>query len=382
MSPVEILIYSDIEREAAAPIVAQIKAAGTAPILLRLNSDGGSVFAGYAIYNALSAHKPGVTAQIDGIAASTASWLAMTGNPVLACANSMLVIHNPSIQMAGGADQLRSEADTLDKIKASIVAAYVRKTGLPADQLATMMDAETWLSATEAKAFGFVDEIIDDTAGVSMKFDTAHFKNTPSNLLHSMKRIKDYVNKLTALGVSNLKPDAPEDEVHTALMNKLDELAGHQDRLAAIGKETNNCYNSLDDLYNERNTLFGAHNAAVVEVANLKKQFDAASATAAEAQNKLAEAQTTLTNRAAELQTASNKLEVSNGHVNRLESLCGLQGIDPKNAVKHVDDPAASTGKKTLSQWTADMQAAKTPEAKNTVRLALETAITTKQIAK
>ena len=105
-------------------------------IHLRINSPGGSVVEGTAIYNALRRHKGGLTVHIDALAASMASVIAMSGSPVYIADNALLMIHNPWTVSAGDSDQLRKEADLLDKLKSTLVNAYVRKTGMEQDQVA------------------------------------------------------------------------------------------------------------------------------------------------------------------------------------------------------------------------------------------------------
>ena len=134
---------------------------------LRINSPGGSVVEGTAIYNALRRHKGGLTVHIDALAASMASVIAMAGAPVYIADNALMMIHNPWTISAGDADQLRKEADLLDKLKSTLVNAYVRKTGMDQNQVAEMMDAETWLDAVEAVALGFADAIEEGVAAAA-----------------------------------------------------------------------------------------------------------------------------------------------------------------------------------------------------------------------
>jgi len=136
-------------------------------IHLRINSPGGSVIDGTAIFNALRRHEGGVTVHIDALAASMASVIAMAGMPVLMADNALLMVHNPWTISMGSADDLRKEADLLDKLKANIRNAYQRKTGLPEEQLQDMMDAETWLDSVDAVALGFADAIEEGVAAAA-----------------------------------------------------------------------------------------------------------------------------------------------------------------------------------------------------------------------
>jgi ATP-dependent protease ClpP protease subunit len=136
-------------------------------IHLRINSPGGSVVEGTAIYNALRRHKGGLTVHIDALAASMASVIAMAGAPVYIADNALMMIHNPWTVSMGDSDQLRREAALLDKLKDSLRNAYVRKTGMEADRIAQMMDEETWLDAVEAVALGFADAIEEGVAAAA-----------------------------------------------------------------------------------------------------------------------------------------------------------------------------------------------------------------------
>jgi ATP-dependent Clp endopeptidase proteolytic subunit ClpP len=385
---VEIYFYADLRRSDAIDYVAAIKAAGDSPILLRINCDGGSIFAGYAICTALRAHKPGVTAQIDGVAASTASWIALAAQSVRASSSSYFIIHNPQTDAEGEADDLRSAADQLDKIKADIVSTYCAKTGLTPEQVSAMMDEETWLDANQALAFGFVDEIIDSIFEPEMclHFDTTRFRKTPQNLLHPMKKLRsDIINRLSTLAV-NIKEEDSDEALHQALMAKLDELVAYRDRLAAINTEVSKNYQSIDDLYNEMSGLYTQHEASEKELADLKKLYDSAVSTGTEATEKAAGLATEITNKVTELSQVQNRvtdlqnqLTAAGENTARLEQLCGLKGIDPKNAVPHVDEPAV---RKTRAEFENELRATKDPAARAQIAASFENALKTGAIAR
>jgi ATP-dependent protease ClpP protease subunit len=136
-------------------------------IHLRINSPGGSVVEGTAIYNALRRHQGGLTVHIDALAASMASVIAMAGAPVYIADNALMMIHNPWTVSMGDSDQLRREADLLDKLKSTLVNAYKRKSGMEEEEIEEMMNAETWLDAVEAVALGFADAIEEGVAAAA-----------------------------------------------------------------------------------------------------------------------------------------------------------------------------------------------------------------------
>lgn len=161
-SPAEVLLYDVIGAwgVSAKQFAEDLKASAGSAITLRINSPGGDVMEGAAIYNILRSDGRQVTVHIDGLAASMASVVAMAGHKVVMPANALMMIHNPWTVAMGDADQLRKDADLLDKVKAQIVGAYQAKCGdkKTHEQLVEMMDAETWLDGAEAVAAGLADE--------------------------------------------------------------------------------------------------------------------------------------------------------------------------------------------------------------------------------
>ena len=151
-------------------------------IRLHINSPGGEVFDGFTIYNVLKRHPAKVSVLIDGVAASIASVIAMAGDTVIMPENAFIMMHNPMMFAGGDAKDFRNAADVLEKIKTNAVKAYSKKaTELSKDELAEMMDDETWLSAEEAVEKGFADEIegILDEPNEGGKLESHNFKRIP-----------------------------------------------------------------------------------------------------------------------------------------------------------------------------------------------------------
>ena len=115
---------------------------GNGPITLHINSPGGDCIAASQIYTMLMDYSGDVTVQIDGMAASAASVIAMAGTRVCMSPTSMMMIQ------------------LLDEVKESIINAYQIKTGLSRDELSKLMDGETWMNALKAKELGFCDEVL------------------------------------------------------------------------------------------------------------------------------------------------------------------------------------------------------------------------------
>ena len=156
-------------------------------ISVRINSPGGDVFAGQAIYSMLKRCKAQIVVYIDGLAASIASLVAMAGDKVIMPKNSMMMIHKPWTISAGNANDMRQQADTLDKVEESMLAAYVEKTGLAEDEIKQLLADETWLTASMALEKGFCDEIEENEVKAlinndcleinGQKFDIKKYKN-------------------------------------------------------------------------------------------------------------------------------------------------------------------------------------------------------------
>ena len=127
-------------------------------IKLLINSPGGSVFDGLTIYNMLADVRGKVTVEVQGVAASIASIIAMAGDKRVMREGTFMMIHNPWTMMIGDSDDLRKEADVLDGIKEQLVGIYSRNTGMSAMDVEALMKEETWLSPTEAKKLGFATE--------------------------------------------------------------------------------------------------------------------------------------------------------------------------------------------------------------------------------
>ena len=180
----EIVIYDEIGAFgiAAKSFLDELKALGpVAELTLRINSPGGSVFDGVAIYNALKRHQARVTVWIDGIAASIASMIAMAGDEVVMPENAMLVLHDPSGLVAGTAADMRATADALDKMAAAMVAAYRDKSGAGDAEVEALMATETWLSAEEAVELGLADRV-EQPVRMAAHFDLSRFRNPPPQL--------------------------------------------------------------------------------------------------------------------------------------------------------------------------------------------------------
>ncbi|MEL6310762.1 MAG: head maturation protease, ClpP-related [Pseudomonadota bacterium] len=129
------------------------------PVTVRVNSPGGDLFEGLAIYNLLLAHEAKVTVQVMGIAASAASIIAMAADELTMGPASMLMIHNAWGLVIGNRNDMRDAADVFEKFDNSMAKLYAERSGKSQKMVASMMDAETFMEAEEAVAEGFADRV-------------------------------------------------------------------------------------------------------------------------------------------------------------------------------------------------------------------------------
>ena len=135
-------------------------------ITVRLNSPGGDVFEGLAIYNLLSEHPAKVTVKVDGYAASIASVIALAGDSVMMGKGAMFMIHNPYTFSVGDAKELRAQADVLDQVRDSLVETYQTRMDSDVSEIHSLLDAETWFSPAEAKEIGLATHTTDEQASI------------------------------------------------------------------------------------------------------------------------------------------------------------------------------------------------------------------------
>ena len=165
-------------------------------INLRINSLGGDVFDGMAMYNVIKRREAKTTVYIEGIAASIATIIALGADEVVMAENSLFMIHNAWGGTMGEAKDMRKTADTLDKISGELTDIYRKKTGLSYEALQEMMDQETWLNAEEAYELGFVD-VISDSIKVAAKYDVSKFKNITEEEIQNKLNINIKNRKMT-----------------------------------------------------------------------------------------------------------------------------------------------------------------------------------------
>lgn len=185
----DFIVGSDLEAEwfggVSAGNFAKLLAGMSGPVDLHVNSPGGEVFAGIAIAQAIRSYPDKVTVHVDGIAASIASIIAISGHEVIMAPGSFMMIHRAWTIAWGNSVDLAKEAETLAKVDGSLADQYVAKAGDKTDWLAAM-DAESWYTADEAVAIGLADKVAsvatggdEETVQDRANWDLSAFANAP-----------------------------------------------------------------------------------------------------------------------------------------------------------------------------------------------------------
>ncbi|MCO7728367.1 Clp protease ClpP [Brucella intermedia] len=142
-------------------ISAALRSIGNRDVIVRINSPGGDMFEGIAIYNLLRAHPAKVTVEVLGWAASAASIIAMAGDDIRMGLGSFMMVHNAWGLVIGNRHDMREAANLFDQFDAAIADIYAARTGMERAHIEQLMDAETFMAAAQAVEYGFAD-VVDD----------------------------------------------------------------------------------------------------------------------------------------------------------------------------------------------------------------------------
>lgn len=142
-------------------IAAALRSMGQGPVVVNINSPGGDLFEGLAIYNLLRDHPGEVTVKVLGVAASAASIIAMAGDKVQIAKSAFFMVHNAWVAVVGNRNDLSELVKTLEGFDAAMADIYSAKTGLSKQKVAALMDADSWIGGDDAIEYGFADELID-----------------------------------------------------------------------------------------------------------------------------------------------------------------------------------------------------------------------------
>ena len=172
-----------------------LQAVGPGPLNVEINSPGGNVWDGLAIYNMLRGRQAPVTTKVVGVAASIASIIALAGDTVEIADAALMMIHDPSGLTAGTSDDMRKMADALDQHAAILSGVYEKKTGKTASAIRAAMKAETWFTSTEAITFGLADKISEEKPAMEANAARAWFRaSLPKLSTGSISAVADGAN--------------------------------------------------------------------------------------------------------------------------------------------------------------------------------------------
>ena len=205
----ELILYGDIASETwwgdevtPRQFTEELDALGAVPeIVVRINSGGGDVFAANAIYTRLKDNAAKSTVKIDGWAASAATIVAMAGDVIEIPGNGVFMVHDPSMGLLGYFNEadLVKLTDEIKVIKQSIVNGYALKTGKPADEIASIMAAETWYDGKQAVEAGFCDKLMFEDAETTVENGAKIVVNSVSLDLNRYPNMTiSLLNRLTA----------------------------------------------------------------------------------------------------------------------------------------------------------------------------------------
>ena len=265
----DVYLFNDIGTfgVSAQSFVEEIKEYEGKELAIHINSLGGEVFDGMAIYSIIQRRKAKTTVYIEGIAASIASVIALAADEVIMSENSLLMIHNAWGGTQGDASEMRKQADVLDKITNEIAEIYVKKTKRPYNEIIEMMAEETWLTAEEAVALGFVDSI-SEPIKVAAKYDVSKFKNITMEKvektlsINNKKKIKmteelkSWFNSKVDDIIAKVKTSDVEQSVESVDVNiALADNEEIKNKLSTFEATVTELNNSITDLEGEKETL-------------------------------------------------------------------------------------------------------------------------------
>lgn len=207
-------------------------------INVHINSPGGDVFEAWAIYQSIRAHKAKVVVHIDGLAASAASVIALAGDEIRMARGAFFMIHRAWVVAIGDAEELRKTIDMLRKVERGIESLYADRSNLSLEEVRAAMAEETWYSASEAKAAGFVDLVVDGNDVIKNHAGSeivAMYRNAPDAVARAAqariaekpeppKTVREFEGRLREMGFSNVaaksivangfRPEHREDDGH------------------------------------------------------------------------------------------------------------------------------------------------------------------------
>lgn len=268
----------------------QLKEVGDSDIQLNIASYGGDVSHAFSIYNSLKSHKGRVTANIYGDSASAATFIAMAADEIRMVDNAMFLIHNVWGMVTGDSDELRKQAEVMDKLNSNIMDVYKKKTGLNKNTIKSLMNKEEWWTAKEAKSNGFIDiiveptEIINRTEAVLMncvngkmksalieKVNTINNKNqfqmTEENKSWFAEMFEDVKNSFKKVEAENIVEQTEEPKEETVSKEEVSEMLNSvKNEISNIKADNEKALNAKDEEISKLKAELEKKNANPTEV--------------------------------------------------------------------------------------------------------------------
>lgn len=346
-------------------------------IEININSNGGDVAGGLAIANAIKAYSKGKkTCNVLGVAASMASVIACAGDELKMGQGAFLMVHNPWTVTMGNAEELRKDADTLDKMRDSILSFYQSKAyGKTADDLKALMDAETWLSAEEAREAGF---LVDDYAG-EMKAAASLTRRAFAKAPDAAKALVEFHDRKPEAPKAEA-PEAPVETPETPAEAPAEPPAQPEASAAQPTPPADNWearFKGLSQKFNDLQKKSAAslaeieeqHKAALAakdaEITSFKTQLEQGAKDLADANAKVSELSAKLEEGAKALQKATDDLAATRDSLTKAEDkVKHLESTRDALTAGVLTPPAAGTS------YADKMKSAKTPEEREALRAA------------
>ncbi|MET0106633.1 MAG: ClpP-like prohead protease/major capsid protein fusion protein [Sedimenticola sp.] len=234
----ELLIYGDIgesweaESVIAKDLVEDLSSLQADEIIVRINSYGGSVSDGLAIYNALTRHPARISVEIDGVAVSIASLIAMSGDEVRMASSAMMMIHAPWGAASGNASDMREMADVLDRFALAMQPPYAKRLGEQIAKEYVSDGLDHWFSSEEALAAGLIDEISEELAMVA-HYDLSRF-NPPGDIFMKTNAIIKDDDKVADIEAKAAQKALAKEEERRAQIRRISDPFAHYEGMQSV----------------------------------------------------------------------------------------------------------------------------------------------------
>jgi len=236
---VEISIYDEIGfwGVSASEFIRDVKAAsaGSTGVLLRINSPGGEVYDGLAIYNYLKGLDVPLTAMVDGIAASMASIVLMAADVIIVPENAFVMIHNPWAVRMGDADEMRKGADLLEKMGDSLASIYAERSGKDVADILALMNDDTYMTGAEAVELGFAD-FTSDAVQMAANMNLGKLTDIPAGLSQQIAEARE-MSEIAEVKAELAMITTERDELSAKVIEATAAIEGHAEAVDAARNE-------------------------------------------------------------------------------------------------------------------------------------------------